>query len=107
MALGSTDNEVIFCTQTSSEADQRHAEARERISSKTTVSSLVQNNRFPFNRYRRKRRKGDANIFDSALIHTRRWDASEKKKKKIACPLLDVSACGQVSSPRLYRLKCS
>ena len=43
MALGSTDNEVIFCTQTSSEADQRHAEARERISSKTTVSSLVQN----------------------------------------------------------------
>ena len=26
------------------------------------------------------------------------------KKKKIACPLLDVFACGQVSSPRLYRL---
>ena len=27
-----------------------------------------------------------------------------KKEKKIACPLLDVFACGQVSSPRLYRL---
>ena len=25
------------------------------------------------------------------------------KKKKKACPLLDVFACGQVSSPRLYR----
>ena len=49
MALGSTDHEVIFCTQTSSEADQRHAEARERISSKTTVSSLVKNNRFSIN----------------------------------------------------------
>ena len=43
MALGSTDHEAIFCTQTSSETDQRHAEARERISSETTVSSLVQN----------------------------------------------------------------
>ena len=28
-----------------------------------------------------------------------------KKQKKIACPLLDVFACGQVSSPRLYRLR--
>ena len=27
-----------------------------------------------------------------------------KKEKKIACPLLDVFAWGQVSSPRLYRL---
>ena len=27
-----------------------------------------------------------------------------KKKKKIACPLLNVFACGQVLSPRLYRL---
>ena len=26
-----------------------------------------------------------------------------KKEKKIACSLLDVFACGQVSSPRLYR----
>ena len=26
-----------------------------------------------------------------------------KKKKKNACPLLNVFACGQVSSPRLYR----
>ena len=41
-------------------------------------------------------------FFDSALSHTRRSVASEKKKK-IACPLLDVFACGQVSSPRLYR----
>ena len=54
------------------------------------------------NPYRRKRPKVDASIFDSALSHTRRSDASEKEKK-IACPLLDVFACGQVSSPRLYR----
>ena len=58
-----------------------------------------------FNRYRRKRPKVDASIFDSALSHTRRSDASEKMKFKIACPLLDVFVCGQVSSPRLYRLK--
>ena len=56
------------------------------------------------NRYRRKRPKVDASIFDSALSHTRRSDAS-KKKKKIACPLLAEFACGQVSRPRLYRLK--
>ena len=49
------------------------------------------------NRYRRKRPKVDASIFDSALSHTRRSDASEKKKK-IACPLLAEFACGQVSS---------
>ena len=47
----------------------------------------------------------DASIFDSALSHTRRSDASEKKK--IARPLLDVFDCGQVSSPRLYRLSYS
>ena len=45
-----------------------------------------------------------SDVFDSALSHTRRSDASEKIKK-IACPLLDVFACVQVSSPRLYRLK--
>ena len=48
----------------------------------------------------------DASIFDSALSHTRYSDAS-KKKKKIASPLLDVFAGGQVSSPRLYRLRFS
>ena len=47
-----------------------------------------------------------ASIFVSALSHTRRSDASEKKKK-IACPLLDIFACGQVLSPRLYRLNIS
>ena len=57
------------------------------------------------NRYRRRRPKVDASISDSALSHNRRSDASEKKEKKIACPLLDVFACGQVPSPRLYRLK--
>ena len=45
-----------------------------------------------------------ASIFDSTLSHTRRLDASGKKEKKIARPLLEVFACGQVSSPRLYRL---
>ena len=48
------------------------------------------------NRYRRKRPKVDESIFDSALSHSRRSDASGKKEKKIACPLLDVFACGQV-----------
>ena len=46
----------------------------------------------------------DATIFESALSQARRSDAS-KKETKIACPLLDVFACGQISSPRLYRLK--
>ena len=55
------------------------------------------------NRYRRKCPTVDASIFDSALSHTRRSDTSEKEKK-IACQLLDVFACGQVSSPRLHRL---
>ena len=34
-----------------------------------------------FNRYKRKRPKVDASIFDSALSHTRRSDASEKRRK--------------------------
>ena len=34
-----------------------------------------------FNRYRRKGPKVDASVFDSALSHTRRSDASKKKKK--------------------------
>ena len=46
----------------------------------------------------------DASIFDSALSHNRRSDALEKNEKKIACSLLVTFACGQVSSPRLYRL---
>ena len=54
-------------------------------------------------RYRRICTKVDASIFDSALSHTCRQNASEEKRR-IACPLLDVFACGQVSSPRLYRL---
>ena len=33
------------------------------------------------NRYRRIRNKVDASIFDSALSHTRRSDASEKRKE--------------------------
>ena len=41
-------------------------------------------------------------IFGSALSHSRRSDPLEKKKK-IGCPLLNVSACGRVLSPRLYR----
>ena len=56
------------------------------------------------NRYRRKRPKLEASIFDSVLSHTHRSDASEKIEKK-ACPLLDVFARGQVPSPRLYQLK--
>ena len=36
------------------------------------------------NRYRRKSPKVDASIFDAALSHTRRSDASEKKQKILA-----------------------
>ena len=57
-----------------------------------------------FNRYRRICTKEDANIFDSALSHTRRSDASEKKRRKDSRRLRCKFACGQVSSPRLYRL---
>ena len=35
-----------------------------------------------FNRYRRKRPKMDARIFESALSHPRRSDASEKREEK-------------------------
>ena len=43
------------------------------------------------------------------VFSTRCWvilvaQTRTKKEKKIVCPLLDVFACGQVSSPRLYRL---
>ena len=43
------------------------------------------------------------------VFSTRRWvilvaRTRRRKEKKIARPLLDVFACGQLSSPRLYRL---
>ena len=49
----------------------------------------------------------EASIFDSALSHTRRSEASEKKEENSVVALrslLNVFACGQLSSPRLYRL---
>ena len=64
-------------------------------------------NRYLKNRYRRKRSKVNASTFDSALSHTRRSDTSEKREKNSVVALrslLKVFACGQVSSPRLYRL---
>ena len=36
---------------------------------------------YNFNRYRRKRAKVDASIFDSALSHTHRSDASERREE--------------------------
>ena len=47
-----------------------------------TILIRVKNSMSIFNRYRRKRPKVDVSIFDSALIHTRRSDASEKKSRK-------------------------
>ena len=50
----------------------------------------------------------NASIFDSALSHTRRSDAMEIRGLNSVVALrsiLNVFACGQVSSPRLYRLK--
>ena len=49
---------------------------------KHTLKIFPQLNSLSFNRDRRKRPKVDAGIFDSALSHTRRSDASEKKKRK-------------------------
>ena len=43
-----------------------------------------------FKRYRRKRPKVDASIFDSALSHTRQSDASEKEKKILASTLVQI-----------------
>ena len=46
-------------------------------------------------------------IFDLALSHTRRSDALEIRQVNSVVALgslLNVFACGQVSSPRLYRL---
>ena len=40
--------------------------------------------RVRFNRYRRKSPKVEASIFDSALSHTRRSDASKKRRKILA-----------------------
>ena len=60
------------------------------------------------NRYRRKAWKVDASIFDSAVSHTRRSDASEKREENSVVALrslLNVFSSGQVSSPRLYRLR--
>ena len=42
---------------------------------------IRKNNTKLFNRYRPKRPKVDASIFDSALSHTRRSDASEKREE--------------------------
>ena len=50
------------------------------INSKATYMDLL-NEFVLFNRYRRKRPKVDASIFDSALSHTRRSDASEKREE--------------------------
>ena len=50
----------------------------------------------------------NASIFDSALSHTRRSDTLEIRELNSVVALrslLNVFACGQVSSPRLYRLK--
>ena len=47
-------------------------------------------------------------IFDSALSHTRRLDPTKKRVENCVvalCTLWTKFACGQVSSPRLYRLR--
>ena len=63
---------------------------------------------FCSNRYRRERPKVDARIFDSALGHTRHSDAVEFRGLNSVVALrsiLNFFACGQVSSPRIYRLR--
>ena len=60
-------------------------------------------NNVVINRYSRKRPKVDATIFDSALSHTRRSDASEKREEK-SVSTFGHFASGQVSSPRMHLL---
>ena len=55
---------------------------RNRKFKKSQKRFKLKNFRLSFNRYRRKRPKVDASIFDSARSHTRRSDASEKKRRK-------------------------
>ena len=60
-----------------------------------------------FIRYRRKRLKVNASNFDSVVSHTRRSGALEIREVNSVVAqrsLLNIFACGQVSSPRLYRL---
>ena len=50
----------------------------------------------------------DESIFDWALSHTRRSNASEKEEENSVVALrslLNVIACGRISSPRLYRVR--
>ena len=68
-----------------------------------TLSGLEISFLFEVNRYRRERPKVDTSIFDLALSHTRRSDASEKKEEPSVSTFGRIH-CGQVSSPRLYRL---
>ena len=69
------------------------------ISQFRDIASQISNFAY-FNRYRRKHSKVNASIFDS--------DASEKREENSVVALrslLNLFACGQVSSPRLYRLR--
>ena len=43
-------------------------------------------------------------VFSTRLLVILVARTHRKKENKIACPLLNVFACEQVSSPRLYRL---
>ena len=86
----------------------RVAQTMPQMNMKNCVVSTFYGTFYFFNRCRRKRSKVDASIFDSALSHTRRSDASEKREENIVVALrslLNVFACGQVSSPHLYRLR--
>ena len=78
---------------------------RKPLSLNIELSSCPQRLTSSLNRNRRKCPKVDASIFDSMLSHTRRSDPSEKKEEKYSRPFLDIFACGQASSPRLYRLR--
>ena len=49
---------------------------------KTQIYDQTWNLKLKLNRYRQKCPKVDASIFDSALSHTRRSDASDKKKRR-------------------------
>ena len=58
-------------------------------------AAVIGKPKYTFNRYRRKRPKVDASIFDSVLSHPRRSDPLEKKEKKIAWTFWPNSPVGK------------
>ena len=66
----------------------------------TTKNVAIKNQtKFSINRYRRKLPKVDASIFDSALSHTRRSEALEKRGENSVSTLVQIRLWTSFESP--------